>query len=120
MALQEFPPAFGSFRNFFTGSATLEATAFLPLFGLRGGKLGAIIVPLRTNFFAFTARLTFVRVDVCQIVLQRNCLERTYFHTLATADTGYGTGLTGYSTLILVYALHINAAGFLCLADGFR
>lgn len=108
-----------SFRNFLHRLCSLGSNGLSFRFRFTRREIEGDYRTLRTNFFAFTARLTFVRVDVCQIVLQRNCLERTYLYTLATADAGYSTGITGYSTLILVYALHINAAGFLALRTDF-
>ena len=57
---------------------------------------------LRTFRFALAARLTLGRVDVCQVVFERDCFERTNLHTLATTDTARLTCLVGNGTLVLV------------------
>ena len=63
---------------------------------------------LRTFRFALTARLTLGRVDVCQVVFERDCFERTNLHTLATTDTARLTCLVGNGTLVLVDTHHYH------------
>ena len=60
------------------------------------------------------AELAFSEVDVREIVLHRDGLERTYLGALSAAYAGSLAGLAGSSTLVLVHAAdehtHIPAA----------
>ena len=58
---------------------------------------------------AFLAELALCVVDVRDIVLNSDRLERTNLGTLAATDAGSLAGLTCHSTLVLVYARDIDA-----------
>ena len=52
----------------------------------------------------FLAELTLCEVDVCEIVLDSDCLERTNLCTLAAADTCSLACLARSGTRVLVHA----------------
>ena len=56
----------------------------------------------RTLGHALLAELALSEVDVCDIVLHGDCLERTYLRALSASYAGSLAGLAGYSALILV------------------
>ena len=58
---------------------------------------------------ALAAETALVVVDVCQVVLNGDCIELTHFLALATTDTSIGTCLAGYSALVFVDAHHYHA-----------
>ena len=62
-----------------------------------------------TCVLALTAQTALVVVDVCQVVLDDDCIELTYLLALATTDTSIGTCLACYSALVFVDAHHYHA-----------
>ena len=65
---------------------------------------------LRAFIHALAAQTALLKVNVCQIVLKGNGLERAGLDTLAATYAGYITSLLGNGTLILVYAAYVNPA----------
>ena len=74
---------------------------------------------LRTFRFTLAARLTLGRVDVCQVVFERDSFERTNLHTLATTDTAGLTCLVSNGTLVLVDTHHYHTTVVLTLRTDF-
>ena len=83
-------------------------------------EIDSLDSPFRTFRFAFTARLTLSRINVCQIIFQRNGFERTHFHTLSTTNTTSLASFVGNSSLILVHTHHHYAAVVLSFRTNFN
>ena len=62
-----------------------------------------------TRILALAAEAALVVVDVCQVVLNGDCIELAYFLAFAATDTSVGTCLAGYSAFVLVNAHHYHA-----------
>ena len=65
---------------------------------------------LRALIHALSAQTALLKVDVCQVVLKRDCLKRAGLDALSATDATNLTGLLGYRTLILVNATYIDTA----------
>ena len=61
------------------------------------------------RIFALTAQTALVVVDVCQVVLDGDCIKLAHFLAFAATDTSVGTCLAGYSAFVFVYAHHYHA-----------
>ena len=62
-----------------------------------------------TRILALAAQTALVVVDVCQVVLNGDCIKLANFLALATTDTSVGTCLACYSALVFVDAHHYHA-----------
>jgi len=65
---------------------------------------------LRTFIYALAAQTALLKVNVCQVVLKGDCLERAGLDALAATYATYLTSLLGYRTLVLVDAAYIDPA----------
>ena len=74
---------------------------------------------LRAFVDALAAQTALLKVDVCQVVLKGDSLERTGLDALAATYAGYVASLLGYGTLVLVDAAYINPAVQLVLVAEF-
>jgi hypothetical protein len=78
----------------------------------------------RTLCHTFLAKLALCKVDVSEIVLHSDGLERTDLGTLTAANAGSFAGLASHSTLVLVHAgyeySHISASLVTELDDSLR
>ena len=70
---------------------------------------------LRTFHLALAARLALGRIDVRQVVLQRNGLKRTNLDTFSATDTSRRTSLSGYSPFVFVDTTDIHPPAVLPL-----
>ena len=61
------------------------------------------------RIFALTAQAALIVVDVCQVVLDDDCIKLAHFLTLAATDTSIRTCLAGYSAFVFVHAHHYHA-----------
>lgn len=75
--------------------------------------------PLRTFQFAFAARLALGRVDVGEVVLERDGFERTYLHAFSAPDACRRAGFPGKGSFVFVDALHVYTAVVLALRADF-
>ena len=66
----------------------------------------------RTFANAFATHLALVEIDVCEIVLNRNGLERTSLSTFSTAYAGCLAGFLGHCALVLVDTTYIDPPVF--------
>ena len=57
----------------------------------------------RASFLTLSAQLALFRVDIGQIVVESDGLERTGLQSLAATDTGSLANLCGHSTLVAGY-----------------
>ena len=64
----------------------------------------------RARIFALATQAALVVVDVCQVVLNGDCIKLAYLLALAATDTSVGTCLACYSALVFVDAHHDDAA----------
>ena len=58
----------------------------------------------RTLGYAFLAKLALCKVNVSEIVLHCDSLERADLGTFAAPDAGSLAGLAGHSALVLVHS----------------
>src|SRR5574344_700705 len=61
------------------------------------------------NSYAFATHLTFVKVDVCNVVFNCYCIKGTLFGTFATSNASSSTSLTSNTSFVLVYTRDPNA-----------
>ena len=73
----------------------------------------------RAYAHALPAKFTLAEVDVSQVVVQGNCLERTFFDAFSTTDAGNRTSFAGDVSLVFVHATHENPAIFGTLVSQF-
>ena len=66
----------------------------------------------RASFFTLSAQLALFRVDIGQIVVESDGLERTGLHALTATDTGSLANFVSHSALVAVYAHHDHSAVF--------
>ena len=62
-----------------------------------------------TRILTLAAEAALVVVDVCQVVLDDDCIELAYLLAFATTDTSVGTCLACHSALVFVDAHHYHA-----------
>ena len=74
---------------------------------------------LRALIHALAAQTALLKVDVCQVVLKRDCLKRAGLDALSATDATNLASLLGYRTLILVNATYIDTAVQLVLVTQF-
>ena len=58
----------------------------------------------RTFRNTLLAKLALCKVDICEIILYSDRLERTDLRALAASDAGSLAGLAGSGSLVLVHA----------------
>ena len=60
--------------------------------------------------YAFAAKLTFVVIDVCQIIGDGNRIIGTLLLALAAADAGHVAGFFCHTSLVFVDTAYVDAA----------
>src|SRR5574344_1482816 len=75
---------------------------------------------LRTYIHTLSAQTTLLKINICQIVFERNSLELTYLHALSATDTSHGTCIFRYWSFIFIHAADIYPAVHLVLITQFN
>ena len=66
----------------------------------------------RASFLTLSAQLALFRVDIGQIVVESDGLERTGLHALTATDTGSLANFVSHNALVAIHAHHDHSAVF--------